>query len=130
MFHHKYIASRKIGKQSSELRTKKMVLPDITMQYIHEGWRDYLDRIMISYISLHHKKNTFHEGWCCYLGRPVIPYASRLSVSKDMMSARSHSSDEPCDSHSIAICNQRFDKQTELRTHEQPLLAEHKGGTD
>ena len=29
-----------------------------------------------------------------------------------------------------AICNQRFKKRIESRTHEQPLFAEHRGGTD
>ena len=29
-----------------------------------------------------------------------------------------------------AICNQRFKKRIESRTHEQPLVAEHRGGTD
>ena len=33
-------------------------------------------------------------------------------------------------SHYIAICNQRVKKRIELRTHEQPLIAEHRGGTD
>ena len=33
-------------------------------------------------------------------------------------------------SHYIAIRNQRFNKRTELCTHEQPLVAEHEGGTD
>ena len=32
--------------------------------------------------------------------------------------------------HCTAICNQRFNKQIKLRTHEQPLVAEHRGGTD
>ena len=32
-------------------------------------------------------------------------------------------------SHSNAICNHRFKKRTELRTQEQPLVAEHRGGT-
>ena len=32
-------------------------------------------------------------------------------------------------SHSNAICNHRFKKRTELRTREQPLVAEHRGGT-
>ena len=29
-----------------------------------------------------------------------------------------------------AICNQRFNKRIELRTNEEPLVAEHRGGTD
>ena len=33
-------------------------------------------------------------------------------------------------SHYTAICNQRVKKRKELRTHEQPLLAEHRGGTN
>ena len=33
-------------------------------------------------------------------------------------------------SHYTAICNQRVKKRKELRTHEQPLIAEHRGGTD
>ena len=33
-------------------------------------------------------------------------------------------------SHSSAICNHRFKKRKELRTQEQPLVAEHRGGTD
>ena len=33
-------------------------------------------------------------------------------------------------SHYTAICNQRVKKRRELRTHEQPLIAEHKGGTN
>ena len=32
-------------------------------------------------------------------------------------------------SHSNAICNHRFKKRIELRTQEQPLVAEHRGGT-
>ena len=32
-------------------------------------------------------------------------------------------------SHSNAICNHRFKTRKELRTQEQPLVAEHKGGT-
>ena len=32
-------------------------------------------------------------------------------------------------SHSNAICNHRFKKRKELRTQEQPLVAEHRGGT-
>ena len=32
--------------------------------------------------------------------------------------------------HYIAICNQRSNKRKESRTHELPLLAEHRGGTD
>ena len=33
-------------------------------------------------------------------------------------------------SHSNAICNHRFKKRTELRTREQPHVAEHQGRTD
>ena len=33
-------------------------------------------------------------------------------------------------SHSNAICNHRFKKRIELRPQEQPLVAEHRGGTD
>ena len=33
-------------------------------------------------------------------------------------------------SHSNAICNHRFNKRIELRTQEQPLIAEHRGGSD
>ena len=33
-------------------------------------------------------------------------------------------------SHSNAICSHRFKKRIELRTQEQPLVAEHRGGTD
>ena len=33
-------------------------------------------------------------------------------------------------SHYTAICNQRVKKRIELRTHEQPLIAEHRGGTN
>ena len=33
-------------------------------------------------------------------------------------------------SHSIAICNHRFKTRMELRTQEQPLVAEHRGGTN
>ena len=33
-------------------------------------------------------------------------------------------------SHSNAICNHRFKKRIELRTQEQPLVAEHRGETD
>ena len=36
---------------------------------------------------------------------------------------------QPC-SHYTAICNQRIKKRIELRRHEQPLVAEHRGGTD
>ena len=32
-------------------------------------------------------------------------------------------------SHYTAICHQGFNKRIELRTHEQPLVAEHRGGT-
>ena len=34
---------------------------------------------------------------------------------------------QPC-SHSTAICNHRFKTRIELRTQEQPLVAEHRGG--
>ena len=33
-------------------------------------------------------------------------------------------------SHDIAICNQKVNKRTEPRTHEQSLVAAHRGGTD
>ena len=33
-------------------------------------------------------------------------------------------------SHYIRICNQRVNKRKESRTHEQPLIAENRGGTD
>ena len=33
-------------------------------------------------------------------------------------------------SHPNAICNHRFKKRIELRTQEEPLVAEHRGGTD
>jgi len=33
-------------------------------------------------------------------------------------------------SHSTAICNNRFKTRMELRTQEQPLVAEHRGGTN
>ena len=33
-------------------------------------------------------------------------------------------------SHSNAICNHSFKKRTELRTQEQPFVAEHRGGTN
>ena len=33
-------------------------------------------------------------------------------------------------SHYTAICNQRVKKRIELRTREQPLIAEHRGGTN
>ena len=32
-------------------------------------------------------------------------------------------------SHSTAICNQTVKKRIELRTHDEPLIAEHRGGT-
>ena len=32
-------------------------------------------------------------------------------------------------SRSTATCNQRFKKRIELRTHKQPIVAEHRGGT-
>ena len=32
--------------------------------------------------------------------------------------------------YEIAICNQRVNKRIESRTHEQPLIADYKGGTD
>ena len=36
---------------------------------------------------------------------------------------------QPC-SHSNAICSHRLKKRTELRTQEQPLVAEYRGGTN
>ena len=33
-------------------------------------------------------------------------------------------------SHCTKICNQKVNKRKESRTHEQPLVAEHRGGTD
>ena len=44
--------------------------------------------------------------------------------------ARSRSAKQPSCSHYTAICHQRFKKHIELRTDEQPLVAEHRGGTD
>ena len=37
---------------------------------------------------------------------------------------------QPWRSHSNAICNHSFKKRIELRTQEQPLVAEHRGGTN
>ena len=37
---------------------------------------------------------------------------------------------QPSCSHSNTICNHRVKKRIELRTQEQPLVAEHRGGTD
>ena len=43
--------------------------------------------------------------------------------------AHSQQSRQQSCGHSNAICNHRFKKRIELRTHEQPLVAEHTGGT-
>ena len=44
--------------------------------------------------------------------------------------ARGNIKGQQWSSHSNAICNHRFKKRIELRTQEQPLVAEHRGGTD
>ena len=46
-----------------------------------------------------------------------------LRTAQQSMTTKSYS-------HSTAICNQRFNKRIEVRTNEQPLVAEHRGGTD
>ena len=68
--------SKEVGKQSSELRIHRIVIPYITKQYIREGWCGYLDRSVIPYIT----KQYIREGWCGYLDRSVIPYITKQYI--------------------------------------------------
>ena len=68
-----------------------------------------------------HTRGTFHRRL-----QPLYTVKHNVSCSGFLHTTQSvqHS----C-SHSNAICNHRFKKRMELRTQEQPLVAEHRGGT-
>ena len=69
-----------------------------------------------------HTRGTFHR-------RPKALYTEKHKVSCCCFPANTSPMQHSC-SHYIAICDQRVNKRIELRTHEQPLVAEHSGGTD
>ena len=62
-------------------------------------------------------------------GLPKPLYTEKRKVSCSSFPANASLMQHSC-SHCTAICNQRVNKRKESRTHEQPLLAEHRGGTD
>ena len=81
------------------------------------------------------RKNHQRQNWENLLTNPyrsldvAIPLRFTMSSCKRHY-ARSRDSKQPWRSHCTAICNQRVNKRIDSRTHEQPLVAEHRGGTD
>ena len=69
-----------------------------------------------------HTRGTFHRRL-----QPLYTEKHKVSCSGF---PRSTSPMQQSCSHYIAICNQRIKKHIESRTHEQTLVAEHRGGTD
>ena len=69
-----------------------------------------------------HTRGTFHRRL-----QPL--YTEKHKVSCSGFLPRSKTMQPSC-SHYTAICNQRVNKRMEPRTHEQPLVAEHRRGTD
>ena len=69
-----------------------------------------------------HTRGTFH----CRL-QPL--YTEKYKVSCSAFLPKTKPMQHSC-SHSNAICNHSFRKRIELRTQEQPLVAEHRGGTN
>ena len=68
-----------------------------------------------------HTRGTFHRRL-----QPL--YTEKHKVSCSGFLPTTQSMQHSC-SHSNAICNHSFKKRIELRTQEQPLVAEHRGGT-
>ena len=58
----------------------------------------------------------------------TIHFAASCSKPASLYARGNTGLQQSC-SHSNAICNHRFKKRIELRTQEQPLVAEHRGGT-
>ena len=71
-------------------------------------------------------------GWQMIIAALMHPlqFDAQLSAAKDKYYACSRGTQQPWRSHYTAICNHSFKKPIEQRTHEQPLLAEHREGTD
>ena len=67
-----------------------------------------------------HSPCNIHAAMTCVSQHPV----ANLHLSTHVAT-----SNDDNDSHSNAICNQRFKNRIELRTEEQPLVAKHIGGT-
>ena len=69
-----------------------------------------------------HTRGTFHRRL-----QPL--YTEKYKVSCSAFLPKTKPMQHSC-SHSNAICNHSFRKRIELRTQEQPLVAEHRGGTN
>ena len=71
----------------------------------------------------HKPHATFMQPWQCVLKQ----HWQTLHV---LINAHGTTRWQQSCSHSTAICHHRFKNRIELRTHEQPHVAEHQGGTD
>ena len=69
-----------------------------------------------------HTGGSFHR-------RPKPLYTEKHKVSCSGFPPKSPPMQNSC-SHYTAICKQRVNKRNQWRTHEQPPIAEHRGGTD
>ena len=66
------------------------------------------------------------QPWCSH---SITIYDVQLR-KKNAHAARNHNSKQPWHNHCIANYDQIINKRIEARTHEQPLVVEHRGGTD
>ena len=60
----------------------------------------------------------------------TMHFALQYDVANPHVSMHMATPDDNNHTAITAICNQRFNKRIELRTNEEPLVAEHRGGTD
>ena len=66
----------------------------------------------------------------CNIHAAITMRLATSSSQPESLDAHGNTKRQRSCSHYTAICNQRIKKRIELRTHEQPLIAEHRGGTD
>ena len=83
-----------------------------------------------SHSTLHISHSTLHTSHCT-LRTPHFTSHCTLKTPHFTLHtyACSRGTKQPWRSHSNAICKHKFKKRIELRTQEQPLVAEHRGGT-
>ena len=84
--------SKEAGKQSSELRTNRIVrLYIITVHHIkegNEGWCETLHHIKVHHITIHHIKEG-NEGWCEILHHIKVHHISSHNNSSHKRRERS-----------------------------------------
>ena len=140
--HYTAICNQRVKKRI-ELRTREQPLIAELQGGTNRAWFDPQPHPP-------HTRGTFHR-------RPELLYAEKHKVScpgfppkrspcnihaaitmrfatsgsqPASLDARGNTKRQQSCSHYTVICNQRVKKRIELRTREQPLIAEHKGGTN